>query len=62
MNRNLVSKVWISDSAVWIELKDGRRAKERFADYSRLFNATDDQKNNYDLSHFGIHCPEIDED
>lgn len=62
MNRTDVAQVWITDSAVWVELKDGRKAKERFTDYSRLSQATASQRGNYVLSHFGIHWPEIDED
>lgn len=62
MNRTQVAKVWITDSAVGVELKDGRRAEEQFTDYTRLNRATRAQRENYVLSHFGIHWPEIDED
>ena len=30
--------------------------------FPRLYNATDAQRQNYTLSHFGIHWPDIDED
>lgn len=62
MNLTEVSKVWITDSAVWIELNDGRRAKENFADYMRLVISSKKQRENYRLSYFGIHWPDIDED
>lgn len=62
MNRSEVTRVWLDDYAVWIELKDGRTAKENFADYSRLASSSTSQRENYRLSHFGIHWPEIDED
>lgn len=62
MNRTQVSKIWITDTGVWIELTDGRRAEERFSDYSRLAKANDEQRKNYVMSYFGIHWPEIDED
>ncbi|MDE6649611.1 MAG: DUF2442 domain-containing protein [Muribaculaceae bacterium] len=62
MNRTQIAKIWVTDSAIWIELNDGRRGKELFADYPRLRLANDNQRRNYRLSYFGIHWPEIDED
>lgn len=62
MNRTQISKIWLTDSEIWIELNDGRKAKERFADYTRLSQATDEQRRNYVMSYFGLHWPEIDED
>lgn len=62
MNRTDIAHIWLTDSAVWVELKDGRKAEERFADYTRLSKATSAQRKNYVLSYFGIHWPEIDED
>lgn len=62
MNRKQVAKVWLTESAVWIELIDGRRAKEDFADYARLAASTKIQRENFTISYFGIHWPEIDED
>ncbi len=62
MNREQVAKVWLTETGVWIELTDGRRAQELFSDYSRLKNADKSQRENYRLSHFGIHWSDIDED
>ncbi len=62
MNRTQVSNIWLTDSAIWIELTDGRKGKESFADYARLSQATQEQRKNYILSYFGIHWPDIDED
>ena len=62
MNRTQLSKIWLTDSAIWIEPSDGRRACEKIADYSRLANADRKQLENYRLSYFGIHWPDIDED
>lgn len=62
MNRSQINNIWLTDTSIWIELKDGRKAEERFADYQRLANATAEQRKNYTLSHFGIHWPDIDED
>lgn len=62
MNKTEVNRVWLDDYAVWVELTDGRRAKEDFADYSRLASSTLSQRKNFQVSYFGIHWPEIDED
>ncbi len=62
MNRDDISKIWMTDSSIWIELHDGRCGEEQFANYSRLANANDTQRQNFQLSYLGIHWPEIDED
>ncbi len=62
MNRTQVTKIWLTDTSIWIELTDGRKAEERFSDYVRLSKATDEQRKNYVMSYFGIHWPDIDED
>ncbi len=62
MNRTQVKKVWLDDYSILIELIDGRRAREDFANYTRLASSTDIQRQDYQLSHFGIHWLEIDED
>lgn len=62
MNKTEVSDIWMTDTGIWVELKDGRKAEERFADYERLASATEKQRKNFELSYFGIHWPEIDED
>lgn len=62
MNRNDVAKIWLTDTDIFVELKDGRIGCERYADYRRLSEANQNQRRNYKLSHFGIHWPEIDED
>ena len=61
MNKTEVNRVWLDDYAVWVELIDVRRAKEDFADYSRLSTSTPSQRKNFRLSHFGIHWPELEE-
>ena len=35
-----VSKIWLTDSAVWIRTADGREASEPFARYPRLLHAS----------------------
>lgn len=62
MNRNDIERVWLTDDAVCVQLKDGKIGKEYFCNYLRLFRATKEEKANYKLSYFGIHWPDIDED
>ncbi len=62
MTINDIQRVWISESAVWLELKDGRQVSEKFSAYPRLATASDAQRHQYVLSPVGIHWPDIDED
>ncbi len=62
MNRNDIARIWLTNEAVYIELNNGAVGKEMFTDYHRLLNASEEQRNNYHISHFGIHWPDIDED
>lgn len=62
ISRNDIIRIWLTDKAIWLQLKDKRQARELFADYPRLAKATADQRENYTVSHFGLHWPELDED
>lgn len=62
MNREDVARVWITGDAVCLELHNGLVGKEKLSDYSRLAHASTNQRNNYTLSYFGFHWPDIDED
>ena len=57
-----VAKIWFDEDAVWIETSDGKTACELFEDYSRLRNATKEQRENIEHDCFGIHWPDLDED
>lgn len=62
MTREDIEKVWLTNEAIHIRLKDGREAKESFSDYPRLKFASDKEKNDYTLEFYGIHWPTLDED
>ncbi len=62
MNREDIDRIWITDDAIWIETNDGLQASEPLAAYTRLRNAPKDKLENYTVSYYGIHWPEIDED
>jgi hypothetical protein len=57
-----VSKIWLTDTGVWIRTADGREAREPFARYPRLLHASKKQRADYQCSPYGIHWPQIDED
>lgn len=62
INRDNITRIWLTDTAIWIQLDDNRQGRELFAEYPRLANATSTQRQNYTISRFGIHWPELDED
>jgi hypothetical protein len=55
-------EVRCSDTELTVTLKDGRRITTPLWWYPRLLKATPKQRANYELSPFGVHWPEIDED
>ena len=57
-----VVKIWLTDTEIWIQTKDGKTASEMFVDYPRLKYATQEQRNNYTTDDFGIHWEELNED
>lgn len=62
MTRDEIEKIWLTDTAIWIRTKDGREAKEEYEMFPRLKWATKEQRENYELTHYGIHWDELDED
>lgn len=57
-----VSKIWLTNTGVWIRTADGREACEPFARYPRLLHASEEDRANYQCSPYGIHWPQLDED
>ena len=55
-------RVWFEGERIYIETEDGRTLWQSILYYQRLMNATEDQRNDSELEHFGIHWEEIDED
>lgn len=60
--KDVIEKVWLTDTAVWIRTIDGKEACEEFANYQRLKFATPEQRADFELGEFGIHWKELDED
>lgn len=57
-----IDKIWLTDTAIWIQTVDGRKASERFADYPALCNATAAEREAYTCSPYGIHWEKLNED
>lgn len=57
-----ISKVWLTDTAIWIRTEEGKEACEKFADYPRLKYATQEQRECFEVDDFGIHWETLDED
>ena len=55
-------RVWFEGERIYIETDDGRTLWQSILYYQRLKNATEEQRNDYELGAFGIHWEEIDED
>ena len=57
-----IKKIWLTDTAIWIQTADGKQACENFADYASLRNASKAERLEYSCSPFGVHWPHLDED
>jgi hypothetical protein len=59
-----VAGVAFDDDRLIVDLMDGRTIAVPLAWYPRLFNATFDQRSNWEVAGggYGIHWPEMDED
>ena len=62
MNTPTIDKVWIDKEAVYIQTNKGKIYNEHFADYPRLRDASQKQRNNFEYDNIGIHWEEINED
>lgn len=58
----ILTKIWFADNRIYGETDDGRTLFQSLLYYKRLLNATDEQRNNYEMDDDGIHWREIDED
>ena len=58
----ILTKIWFADNRIYGETDDGRTLFQSLLYYKRLLNATDEQRNNYEMDDECIHWREIDED
>lgn len=57
-----IEKVWVDETSVYAQTKDGKIAHYRFDRWPSLYNAPQSQREEFYLSYSGIHWPLIDED
>ncbi len=57
-----ITRIWLTEDAIWIRTSSGKEACEKFNDYPRLRYATKEQRANYEADEYGIHWEDIDED
>ncbi|WP_300806495.1 DUF2442 domain-containing protein [uncultured Desulfovibrio sp.] len=55
-------KVWFDEASLWVELSDARTIGVPLAWFPRLLGASPAQREAFELSAFGIHWEELDED
>ncbi len=57
-----VYKIWFDGNYIFIENEEGRKGSLCLEQYPKLLNASTSQRVNYEISPFGIHWEELDED
>ena len=57
-----VTKIWLTEDAVWIRTSEGSEACEYFDNYPRLKYATREQRASFIADKYGINWPDVDED
>ena len=61
-NKSDISRILITERAVVVEFKDGTVGEELFSSYPRLNNASEEERQNYTSSYYGLHWAQLDED
>lgn len=54
--------IWFDEDSLWVGLNDARVIGVPLAWFPRLLNASEAERNAYELSAFGIHWEGLDED
>lgn len=57
-----ITRLWFADNRIYVENDKGEHLYQALYFYPLLLNATDEQRENYELWEEGIHWDEIDED
>lgn len=60
--KRYIDKVWLDETKVYLQTKDGLLATTPIDKWERLKKATERQREDFVLSYTGIHWPQIDED
>ena len=57
-----IIKLWFENGRIYITNDKGETLYQSLKFYPRLLTASEEQRSNYELEHFGIHWDDIDED
>ncbi|RRO20881.1 DUF2442 domain-containing protein [Flavobacteriaceae bacterium 14752] len=57
-----IAKIWFNDENIYLKTEEGEEKSMPLKWFPRLKNASKAQRENFELSPFGIHWKEIDED
>ena len=57
-----ISRIWFDGEWLYGLGDDGREYRQSLLWYKHLLNASNDERQNYEISTIGIHWPELDED
>ena len=58
----VITKIWFENDRVYGLTDDGRTLWQSLLYYRRLREATDEEREQYHIGHFGIHWEKLDED
>ena len=58
----VVSRLWTTEKALYVQRPDGKTAREFYSDYPRLACATRQERESFVVDEDGLHWPELDED
>lgn len=61
-DENKIEEVWFSDNKIFVRTTTGNILSHPLEWFPRLFKATTEERNNYEISPFGIHWDKINED
>lgn len=57
-----IKKIWFADERIYGQTEDGKTVWQSLLWYKRLKNATEEQRNDYEIDDEGIHWYDLDED
>lgn len=58
----ILTKIWFADNRIYGQTDNGKTVFQSLLWYKRLNNATDEQRNDYEMDDEGIHWYALDED
>ena len=57
-----IKKIWFADERIYGQTEEGKTVWQSLLWYKRLKNATEEQRNDYEIDDEGIHWYDLDED